>query len=1034
MANKCPTCHFDNSDTARFCADCGTQLPPPQDYPSVVTETLQTPVRELTTGSTFAGRYQVIEELGKGGMGRVYKVFDIKTKEKIALKLLKPEVSSDDEAIERFGNELRFARKISHRNVCRMYDLGEEKGTHYITMEYVPGEDLKNMLRMMGQMSPGKTIYIARQVCEGLAEAHRLGVVHRDLKPQNIMIDRDGNVRIMDFGIARSLKVKGLTGAGIVVGTPEYMSPEQMERKDADSRSDIYSLGVILYEMETGRLPFEGETFVSIALKQKTEAPKSPKEFNAQVPDDLSRLILKCLEKDAGARFQSVEDMLSDLGKIEKGMPTTEKALPVRKPMTSREITVKFRLKSLLVPSIGVIAVVVIALTIWQIAGRKKILPVPGGKPSLAILYFENISADPSLDDWKTGLTELLITDLGQSKFINVLSGDMIYGILKKLNLLEARRYSTADLVKIADEGGVIYTATGGLIKAGDKIVITLTLLKPRQGEIVRPIRVECDNEGEILTEVDELSRVIKSELNLTAQQIAGDIDKEIGKITTSSPEAYKYYIEARKYSDTGDPKKAIELCQKAVAADPEFAVAYEDMAIAYYNLGLRAKEREFLQKAFDLREKVSVRERYEIEAEYYQLSERTYDKSIEAFNKMLELYPENYVGRSDLGWAYNQIEQWDQAIEQLSIVIEKSKNEGIPTYSVLISALNAKGLYNKALEVLGTAQRKVGDFSPIHVYLAFTYLCQSRYDLALQEADRSLALDPSTYVGHWLKAATYCCRGDLSEARREATAYLDKASEIDKSNGHLLLGAIATLQGKYAQAREEYSQAIELTKAMGEKGQQSTAHFALAYACLQSGNKDKAEEECQNAWQCASEAENLSRQRYSLFLKGLIAVKAGALDKAQKTGEELKELIDKGMTKKAIRYYYNLLGRLELEKGNYSRAIELFNTALSYVPFQHTWGEEHALFMEPLALAYYRSGDLVKSAEEYEKLISLTTGRFFYGDIYAKGLYMLGKIAEQHGDKARAQENYRRFLDLWKNADLGLPEVEDVKKRLAAL
>jgi len=237
---KCPECQSDNPSDSKYCKECATPLPPSEKPQVSVTETLETPTQELTRGTVFASRYEIIEELGKGGMGRVYRVEDKKIKEEVALKLIKPEVASDKKTIERFSNELKMARKIAHRNVCRMYDLGEEKGTHYITMEYVPGEDLKRLIRKVGQFSAGKTIFMARQVCEGLAEAHRLGVVHRDLKPQNIMVDEDGNARIMDFGIARTVKGKGLTGAGVMVGTPEYMSPEQAEVKEVDQRSDTH--------------------------------------------------------------------------------------------------------------------------------------------------------------------------------------------------------------------------------------------------------------------------------------------------------------------------------------------------------------------------------------------------------------------------------------------------------------------------------------------------------------------------------------------------------------------------------------------------------------------------------------------------------------------------------------------------------------------------------------------------------------------------------------------------------------------------
>ena len=369
MAKQCPKCNSDNPGTATFCADCGAQLPSPEKID--VTETMEVPKEELTTGSTLAGRYQIIEELGKGGMGRVYKVHDTKIKEKIALKLIKPEIAKDKKTLERFSNELKFARKIRHKNICQMFDLGEERGTHFITMEFVEGQDLKKLIRQSGQLALGTTINIIKQVCEGLAEAHTLGVIHRDLKPSNIMIDADGNARIMDFGIARSIVGKGITGAGVMIGTPEYMSPEQVEAKDLDQRSDIYSLGIIMYEMLTGKLPFEADTPFAIGIKHKSEIPKNPIEFNPQIPDDLSRAILKCLEKEKNSRYQSAVDVRSELEKIEQGLPTTDRVVPKKKPLTSREVTVQFSTKKLFIPALIILNIALIALIIWSPWAKK---------------------------------------------------------------------------------------------------------------------------------------------------------------------------------------------------------------------------------------------------------------------------------------------------------------------------------------------------------------------------------------------------------------------------------------------------------------------------------------------------------------------------------------------------------------------------------------------------------------------------------------------------------------------------------------
>ncbi len=354
-AMKCPSCHTENPPDSKFCKKCATPLLPPQPTAPPFTQTLETATPELTTGSLFAGRFQIIEELGRGGMGRVYRALDKKLNEEVALKLIRPEIAADLSTLERFHNELKLARKISHPNVGRMHELMEEAGMHFITMEYVPGQDLRGLIRQTGQLTARKAIAIGKEICEGLAEAHRRGIVHRDLKPSNIIIDRAGDARIMDFGIARSMADESRTGAGVMVGTPEYMSPEQVEGRDVDERSDIYSLGIVLYEMLTGRVPFIGDTPFTVGMKHKSEMPKSPKLLNPNISDDLSGVILTCLEKDREKRYQSATDLRADLEQVEKGLPTAEHVGPSRRAFTSKGTSARFRRYGIAAAALAVI-------------------------------------------------------------------------------------------------------------------------------------------------------------------------------------------------------------------------------------------------------------------------------------------------------------------------------------------------------------------------------------------------------------------------------------------------------------------------------------------------------------------------------------------------------------------------------------------------------------------------------------------------------------------------------------------------------
>jgi len=1028
---KCPKCHSDNPDTKRFCGECGTQLPPSEEISARPTETLETPKEELTTGSTFAGRYQIIEELGKGGMGKVYKAQDTDLKEKVAIKLLKPEIAADKKTIERFRNELKFARKIRHKNVCQMYDLNKEEGAHYITMEYVAGEDLKSMIRMMGQLSSGKTIFIAKQVCEGLAEAHRLGVVHRDLKPQNIMIDKDGNARIMDFGIARSLKTKGITATGVMIGTPEYMSPEQVEGKDVDQRSDIYSLGVILYEMVTGRVPFEGDTPFTIGMKHKGEEPKDPKELNTQLPEDLNLIILRCLEKDREKRYQSAGEVRAELTRIEKGIPTTEIEIPKRKPLTSREITVTFGLKKLFIPALVVVALIIAAVVIWQLLPKKEAIPLaPSDKPSLVVMYFKNNTGDKKLDIWRSALSDSLITDLSQSRYIRVLSRDKLLSILKQMNILEAEDYSLEDLKQVAERGGVNHILQGTYNRAGDTFRIDITLQETSTMDLIGSERVEGKGEESIFPMVDELTRRIKANFKLSGQEIASDIDKQIGTITTSSPEAYKYYIEAVNYQDKGDNRKAISFYKKAIEIDPEFATAYRSMGTAYSNLDYGAEARKYLQRAFELSDRVSDRERYRNEAYFYMTRSKTYDKAIEAYEKLFELYPDD-GGRNNFGLLYTDLEQWDKAIEQFELLIQRKEETYYP-YANIADVYVNMGLYDKATQILKYYLDNFSDNAWIHATLADNYIYQGKYDLALDEVSKTLSLDPKHIWASRMKGNIPLYRGNLIEAEKQYQVLLESEETAAKGWGIDQLAWLHLLQGKFEKSKDLAKQGIELAKKSGQKDWEIWDRGFLADLYLISENYEAALEDYNKALSIAVEIDSLGGQRDALYGKGLAYIRMKSKDKACEAAEELKELIEGGLHKKLMRYYYHLMGMIELEGENFPNAIEYFKKALSLLPYRQAYN--HALFIDPLALAYYKEGNLEKAREEYERITSFTEGRLYYGDIYAKSFYMLGKISQEKGWEGKAIENYKKFLDLWKDADPGIAEVEDARKRLAGL
>lgn len=686
---------------------------------------------------------------------------------------------------------------------------------------------------------------------------------------------------------------------------------------------------------------------------------------------------------------------------------------PPRRPKIAKP------LRAVAVASVAVPLVALAAYLVWRYIVPRELPTLSPSVPSLAVLRFENLSGDKSLDVWRDALPTVLIADLSQSRDIRVVSGEQLLTAMRRLSLADVPRFSSNDIGKIAAQTKATYALTGSLVKAGESIVITAVLQKPGLGMISKAYRAEARDENGIISSMDELTRNIMAGLNLSAAELGGGIKNTAGTITTASAEALKYYVQGRMLQFSNEWARAIPYLEKAVEIDPDFAMAYRNLAMAHRDLWHIAESRKCMNKALALSARLPDNERLVIEgqASYW---DEDYAKARGIFEGLLRSYPGHPEGHRYLGRILYELEDLDGAIEHQEFVVQNGG--GIVDVRALAVSYQKKGLYRKAEALCRSFLGNDDNSWWVRQMLVYCLLFLSHPDAALAEAQRDYLESPRVKADVGI---IMLFRGDLEGAEK----YLGPPR-------------LFLVRGQFRENAEFCRRNLEQAK--GSKGIEAIACRGLADALEKAGRLDEAYQAFRRSLEDSGEYRRsvgeaalpyLPRtEKEDLLARGRLQAKMGAFEEAGRTADELESLVRRGLNKKDMRYCDYIRGLIELGKKKPLRAVVFFERACAGLDFETIWSTEHAGYYDGLARALYDTGDLGRARETYEKITLLTTGRLSDGDIYAKAFYMLGKIAEQQGKTGKARESYERFLGLWKDADAGIPEVEDARRRLAGL
>jgi serine/threonine-protein kinase len=861
---ECPVCRATNADDSQRCTVCGANFGIAHDAETMVpggadsdasTEPvtgrgaagkptgLRTPISSpvvrpapssrsrssLPLGSDFGTRYHIESLLGKGGMGEVYKAYDKELDRTVAIKLVLADLAEEPETMQRFKQELLMASKISHKNILRIHDLGDVEGTKFISMAYVEGEDLHHVLKREGRLPLERALKITRQLCGALAAAHAEDVVHRDLKPQNVLIDKADNIYVSDFGLAKSLEVgaAGMTRTGDLLGTPRYMAPEQALRKRVDHRADLYSLGLIIYEMVTGTVPFTGDSAIQVMLMRINEKPKSPKELNPDLPDYLVRIIMRCLEREPERRYQNAGEILADLDAERASASRTTlsmRSVQINLPMPERGNWGWFAAAAAVVLLLVAFAVPPVRRMILRQPPPTQTLSTVSGVPPLtqgkylAILPLRVPGDDPSLNYIAEGLSDAITAKLFQLKEVHLASS----AASDKVKLSDP-------VEKIARQLGANLVLRGDLQSSGDQIRIIVSLQDVADGK-----RVWSDefsgSSRDVLALEDKIFARLAPALELKPDDIAL---ASAAPHPTENIDAYQLYLKGNNAFHGAHWQQALDAYQDALKKDPSFALAYAGLADANLSMYRQTKQDLWARRAVGAAQQAQhlndnlPEVHFSLGSVYY--STGKYPQAIAELNRALQLAPNSDEAYRRLGNAYLAAGQKDQALQALQRAVESNPYYW-DNYIDLGDAYEQTGDYDKALAAFKHVAQLEPDSPDGYVNMGGVYLYQGRFDECIAPFQKALSLEPSFDDYSNLGTAYFFLRR-FPEAQQmyEKAVELNPNSQVAMGN----LGDAYRWSGQPQKAAEAYEKAIGLANhdlEVNPRDAETLGYLALYY------------------------------------------------------------------------------------------------------------------------------------------------------------------------------------------------------------